>query len=73
MTFRPYGLEELMNQDQKKPKKRWAVSVYLGRSTYNRLDELAKGLGVPLPSLCRMLLSLGQQLGDRLERLNDGK
>lgn len=60
-------------QQNKKPKKRWSVSVYLGKENYEAFSELANSLRIPLSSLCRILISSGKQFADAMEENYNAK
>lgn len=60
---------------QKTKPHKYRVSVYLGKELFDDLNGIANFLGIPLASLCKILLQTGKEFADSMERSfpNGGK
>lgn len=50
------------------PKHRYRVSVYLGKETYEQIEQLAQFLGLPVSTMTRVILETGLQISKTLEK-----
>lgn len=46
----------------------YRVTVYLGKDNYGRLQDLAQAIGMPIATVCRLLLSMGISMGEQMEK-----
>lgn len=53
---------------QKTRPHKYRVSIYLGKELYETLGVLADEIGIPLASLCRVLLQTGKEFADTIEK-----
>lgn len=51
-----------------KAKHRYRVSVYLGKETYEQIEQLAQFLGLPVSTMTRVILETGLQISKTLEK-----
>lgn len=52
----------------KQAKHRYRVSLYLGKETYEQIDQLAQFLGLPIATMARVILDTGLQISKELEK-----
>lgn len=52
---------------------KYRVNVYLGKATFEKLDELAKALQMPLATIVRLMIDNGISVAERLGGFEDGK
>lgn len=50
------------------PKHRYRVGVYLGKETYEKIEELAKWMNIPISTMTRIILETGLQISKTLEK-----
>lgn len=51
-----------------KTKHRYRVSLYLGKETYEQIQQLAEFLGLPISTMTRVILETGLQISKSLEK-----
>jgi hypothetical protein len=50
------------------PKHKYRVSLYLGKDTYDQIEQLAQFLGLPIATMTRVILETGLQISKTLEK-----
>ena len=55
------------------PKQRYTVNVYIGKENWWKLSAVAEQIGVPLATLCRILLTQGVEVGEAIEHTRTGR
>ena len=55
------------------PKNRYTVHVYIGKENWSKLSAIAEQIGVPLATLCRILLTQGLEVGEEIEYTRTGR
>jgi hypothetical protein len=49
-------------------KHKYRVQVYLGKELYERLEEMAKFMGVPISTATKLILNTGFEFGTMMEK-----
>lgn len=49
-------------------KHKYRVQVYLGKELYERLEEIAKFMGVPISTATKLILNTGFEFGTMMEK-----